>query len=95
MIMEKKDEYDLDHDGVLDERELELAMEKEAKSTWVKMNSLFATHPPTFKRILLLREIEQRDEHWEVHERPSLRSCIASCSKLLKVKAEKIRELNF
>ena len=58
-IMEHKDEYDLDRDGVLDERELELAMEKEAKSTWVQMNSLFATHPPTFKRILLLREIEQ------------------------------------
>ncbi len=58
-IMEHKDEYDLDHDGVLDERELELAMEKESKSTWVQMNSLFATHPPTFKRILLLREIEQ------------------------------------
>jgi heat shock protein HtpX len=58
-IMEHKDEYDLDHDGVLDERELELAMEKEAKSTWVQMNNLFATHPPTFKRILLLREIEQ------------------------------------
>jgi heat shock protein HtpX len=57
-IMDRKDEYDLDHDGVLDERELELAMENEAKSSWVKMNSLFATHPPTFKRILLLREIE-------------------------------------
>ena len=58
LIMEKKNQYDLDHDGVLDERELEQAMEKEAKSTWVQMNSLFATHPPTFKRILLLREIE-------------------------------------
>jgi heat shock protein HtpX len=58
-IMEHKDEYDLDHDGVLDERELELAMEKESKSTWHQMNSLFSTHPPTFKRILLLREIEQ------------------------------------
>lgn len=58
-IMEKKDEYDLDQDGVLDERELHLAMEKESKSTWVQMNSLFATHPPTFKRILMLREIEQ------------------------------------
>lgn len=58
-IMDKKDEYDLDHDGVLDERELELAMEKESKSTWVQINSLFATHPPTFKRILLLKEIEQ------------------------------------
>ncbi|TFH25924.1 hypothetical protein E4G67_00120 [Candidatus Bathyarchaeota archaeon] len=58
-IMGKKDEYDLDHDGVLDERELQLAMEKESKSTWVQMNRLFATHPPTFKRILLLRAIEQ------------------------------------
>jgi heat shock protein HtpX len=57
-IMEKKDEYDLDHDGVLDDRELELAMEKEAKSTWRQLNTLFATHPPTFKRILLLKEIE-------------------------------------
>jgi len=58
-IMEQKDQYDLDHDGVLDERELQLAMEKDSRSTWVQMNSLFATHPPTFKRILLLREIEQ------------------------------------
>ena len=58
-IMDNKDEYDLDHDGVLDERELELAMEKESKSTWVQMNNLFATHPPTFKRILMLKEIEQ------------------------------------
>ena len=55
----KKTNTTLDHDGVLDERELELAMEKESKSTWVQMNSLFATHPPTFKRILLLKEIEQ------------------------------------
>ncbi len=58
-IMDKKEEYDLDHDGVLDERELELAMEKESKSTWIQINNLFATHPPTFKRILLLKEIEQ------------------------------------
>lgn len=57
LIVEKKQEYDLDHDGVLDERELELAMEKEAKSTWVKMNTWFSTHPPTFKRLLLLKEI--------------------------------------
>ncbi len=57
-IMDKKDDYDLDHDGVLDERELELAMQRESKSTWHQLNSLFATHPPTFKRILLLKEIE-------------------------------------
>jgi heat shock protein HtpX len=61
-IMNNKSEYDLDHDGVLDERELELAMEKESKSTWVRLNGLFATHPPTFKRILLLREIEEEME---------------------------------
>jgi heat shock protein HtpX len=61
-IIEKKEEYDLDKDGVLDERELEIAMEKEAKSTWVKINTWFATHPPTFKRILLLREIEREME---------------------------------
>jgi heat shock protein HtpX len=57
-IIERKTEYDLDRDGVLDERELELAMEREAKSTWTKINTSFATHPPTYKRILLLREIE-------------------------------------
>jgi heat shock protein HtpX len=57
-IMDKKEEYDLNRDGVLDERELELAMEKEAKSTWSKINTWFSTHPPTFRRILLLREIE-------------------------------------
>ncbi len=73
-ILERKHQYDLDRDGVLDERELEMAMEKEAKSSWVQMNSLFATHPPTFKRILLLREIEQEmntgqysSDHMYVH----------------------------
>jgi heat shock protein HtpX len=57
-IISRKEEYDLDKDGVLDERELELAMEKEAKSRWLTVNRLFQTHPATFQRILLLREIE-------------------------------------
>ena len=57
-IMASKQDYDLDKDGVLDERELELAMERESKDTWATVNSWSATHPPTFKRILLLREIE-------------------------------------
>ncbi|MCJ7455988.1 zinc metalloprotease HtpX [Candidatus Bathyarchaeota archaeon] len=57
-ILERRSEYDLDHDGVLDERELQLAMEKEARSTWTGVNEAFSTHPPTFKRILLLRQIE-------------------------------------
>jgi heat shock protein HtpX len=56
-IISKKQEYDLDKDGVLDERELELAMEKEAKSRWLTINRWFQTHPATFQRILLLREI--------------------------------------
>ena len=57
-ILENKSEYDLDKDGVLDERELELAMEKEAKSYWSSLNAAFSTHPPTFRRIMLLRQIE-------------------------------------
>ena len=61
-IIRRKEEYDLDKDGVLDERELELAMEKEAKSTWTRINTWFSTHPPTFQRILLLREIEREME---------------------------------
>jgi heat shock protein HtpX len=61
-ILEKKEEYDLDKDGVLDERELELAMEKEAKSRWRTVNTWFATHPATYQRILLLREIEKEME---------------------------------
>jgi len=59
-IMSKAEEYDLDKDGVLDERELQLAMEKEAKkSRWNRFNMVFSTHPPTFKRILLLSIIER------------------------------------
>jgi heat shock protein HtpX len=61
-LLQRKEEYDLDKDGVLDERELELAMEKEARSKWVSVNRLFHTHPPTFQRILLLREIEREME---------------------------------
>ncbi|MEM2134697.1 MAG: M48 family metalloprotease [Candidatus Freyarchaeota archaeon] len=59
-IIEHGSEYDLDKDGTLDEKELELAMEKEAKmSRWNRLNNLFSTHPPTYKRILLLSQIEK------------------------------------
>jgi len=61
-IISRKQEYDLDRDGVLDDRELELAMEKEAKSRWLTINRWFHTHPATFQRILLLREIENEME---------------------------------
>lgn len=59
-IVRRKAEYDLDHDGTLDERELELAMEKEAeRSPFGRANDLFSTHPSTFRRILLLKRIEE------------------------------------
>ncbi len=58
-IMKKRHQYDLDGDGVLDEYELEKAMEAEAKNRWNKWNELGSTHPPTFKRILQLKQIEE------------------------------------
>jgi heat shock protein HtpX len=58
-VLEHKNQYDLDHNGVLDEHELELAMQQEARSHWSAINEAFSTHPPTFKRILLLRQIDQ------------------------------------
>jgi heat shock protein HtpX len=58
-VMQHVNKYDLNKDGVLDEHELELAMEQEAKSRWGSLNSAFATHPPTYKRLLLLRQIDQ------------------------------------
>ena len=58
-VMAKKQEYDLDKDGVLDEGELTIAMEREAASAWSKINTWFSTHPPTFRRIMLLGEIER------------------------------------
>ena len=58
-ILQRKEKYDLDKDGVLDERELELAMEREAKSRWTTINTWFATHPATYQRVLLLREIDK------------------------------------
>lgn len=59
-VRENKEEFDLDKDGVLDEQELMIAMEKEAKKTRLSgLSAKFATHPPTYKRILLLKKIER------------------------------------
>ncbi len=59
-IDRNRSQYDLDGDGVIDQRELEMAMEKErggrGRSSWAELNS---THPPTFKRIQALRAIEE------------------------------------
>jgi len=58
-VMDHVNQYDLNRDGVLDEHELELAMEQEAKSRWGTVNQAFATHPATYKRLQLLRQIDQ------------------------------------
>jgi heat shock protein HtpX len=58
-IMQKRHQYDLDGDGVLDEYELEKAMEAEARTRWDSWNELSSTHPATFKRILQLKQIEE------------------------------------
>lgn len=58
-IVQQKSMYDLDHDGVLDEHELELAMQQEVHSKWSSVNEMFSTHPPTYKRLLLLKQIDQ------------------------------------
>lgn len=56
-IEQNRDRYDLNKDGLLDEYELEEAMEEEAR-TWASRGlEAFSTHPPTYKRILLLRQL--------------------------------------
>jgi len=51
-LIKRKEEYDLDRDGVLDKRELQLAMEKEAKLKWTTINSWFSTHPQPSRNYL-------------------------------------------
>ncbi len=60
IIQKKAAKYDLDGDGVIDENELELAMQDEAQQSYTdKFSNLFSTHPPTFKRILALKDMEK------------------------------------
>ncbi|MGI0149651.1 MAG: M48 family metalloprotease, partial [Thermoplasmata archaeon] len=51
--------YDLDRDGQIDAYELQKAIEVEKKGPWRRANELFGTHPPTYKRILMLEEMEE------------------------------------
>lgn len=56
-------QYDLNRDGQIDQYELQKALEAEKKSHWRRANELFATHPPTIQRILMLEQMEQ-----EIHQ---------------------------
>jgi heat shock protein HtpX len=59
-IRDHKREFDIDRDGVLDERELVAAMESEAKRQKLAgIKASLSTHPPTYKRILLLYDLEE------------------------------------
>ena len=58
-LRQKMSAYDLNKDGQIDQYELQKAIEQEKKSHWRRANELFATHPPTYKRILMLEEMEQ------------------------------------
>jgi len=66
-ILSNKSRYDLDGDGVIDENELQLAMMDDAnRSMWDRWGGIFRTHPPTFKRILALKDLEKDLEKGEV-----------------------------
>lgn len=68
-IQKNAKKYDLDGDGVLDENELEKAMSDEAGySAWDKMSGLLTTHPPTFKRILALKEMQKEMDKGEIRQ---------------------------
>jgi heat shock protein HtpX len=58
-LRQKMGQYDLDRDGQIDAYELQKAMEQEQKSHWRRANELFGTHPATYKRILMLEEMEE------------------------------------
>jgi len=59
VLQGKMTQYDLDRDGQIDAYELQKAIEAERRSHWSRANELFSTHPPTYKRILKLEEIEE------------------------------------
>lgn len=58
-LRQKMTTYDIDRDGQIDAYELQKAIEAERRTSWRRANELFGTHPPTYKRILMLEEMEE------------------------------------
>jgi len=58
-IHEKVTAYDLDRDGQIDAFELQKALEAERRNPWSRANELFRTHPHTYRRILMLEQMEE------------------------------------
>jgi heat shock protein HtpX len=68
-IKKNASKYDLDGDGVIDDQELELAMQDEAQwGAWDKLGGMFSTHPPTFKRILAIKEMEKEMDKGQIRQ---------------------------
>jgi heat shock protein HtpX len=59
VLRHKMTAYDLDRDGQLDAHELQKAIDTERRNPWRRANELFGTHPPTYKRILMLEEMDE------------------------------------
>jgi heat shock protein HtpX len=59
--MKEIQQLDLNGDGVLDDRELQIAAERgqKGRSTWARAGEISSTHPSTYKRIMLLLEIDK------------------------------------
>ena len=62
-LRQRMQAYDLNRDGQIDQYELQKALDQEKKSHWRRANDLFATHPPTIQRILMLEQMEE-----EIHQ---------------------------
>jgi heat shock protein HtpX len=58
-VAEMMARYDIDRDGQLDAYELQKAIDDQRRSPWRRANELFGTHPPTYKRILMLEQLEE------------------------------------
>lgn len=68
-INRNKNKYDLDGDGVIDENELEKAMSDEAgQGVWNSISGIMSTHPPTFKRILALKDMEKEMDKGQIRQ---------------------------
>lgn len=59
ILRDRMARYDLDRDGQLDTYELRKAMEEERRGPWRRANELFRTHPLTYRRILMLEQLEE------------------------------------
>ena len=67
-IMEHKDEYDLDHDGVLDERELELAMDERIKKHMGSNEQPICHSPANFQAHNDVEGNRAGNGHWKIQQ---------------------------